>query len=42
MAGVVTCGDNSTMMRSVAMAVMSGNVAGAMSNSELAGEEFKK
>lgn len=39
-AGVFACGDNSNMMRSVAQAVYSGNVAGAMVNAELVKEEF--
>lgn len=39
-AGVYACGDNTTMMRSVAFAVYAGNVTGAMVNSELCGEQF--
>lgn len=39
-AGIFACGDNSTMMRSVAAAVASGNMAGAMANAELTGEQF--
>lgn len=38
--GVYACGDNSTMMRSVASAVYSGNVTGAMVNAELVKEDF--
>jgi thioredoxin reductase len=38
--GVYACGDNSTRMRSVAAAVASGNLAGAMVNAELAKERF--
>ena len=38
--GVFACGDNSTMMRSVAHAVYSGNVTGAMVNRELTEENF--
>lgn len=38
--GVFACGDNSNMMRSVAQAVYSGNIAGAMVNAELVKEEF--
>lgn len=38
--GVFSCGDNSNMMRSVANAVASGNLAGAMVNMELTGEQF--
>lgn len=38
--GVFACGDNSNMMRSIANAVYSGNLAGAMVNSELTGEKF--
>ncbi|WP_339925632.1 NAD(P)/FAD-dependent oxidoreductase [uncultured Cyclobacterium sp.] len=36
--GVLACGDNSSMMRSVAIAVYSGNVAGAVVNHELTQE----
>jgi len=39
-AGIFACGDNSNAMRSVANAVYSGNLAGAMINSELTGEKF--
>ncbi|WP_261511146.1 NAD(P)/FAD-dependent oxidoreductase [Chryseobacterium paludis] len=38
--GVYACGDNSSMMRSVANAVGSGNTVGAMVNKELIEEEF--
>lgn len=38
--GVYACGDNSSMMRSVANAVYSGNFAGAMANKELTDEQF--
>ncbi|MBK6266258.1 NAD(P)/FAD-dependent oxidoreductase [Marivirga sp. S37H4] len=38
--GVFACGDNSSMMRSVANAVYTGNVAGAMVNGELVKETF--
>lgn len=38
--GVFVCGDNSSMMRSVANAVMTGNVAGAMVNMELVADCF--
>lgn len=38
--GVFACGDCSSMMRSVATAVYTGNVAGAMVNKELCEEEF--
>ncbi|UHO39163.1 NAD(P)/FAD-dependent oxidoreductase [Chryseobacterium capnotolerans] len=38
--GVFACGDNTTMMRSVANAVAQGNFAGAMVNKELSEEEF--
>lgn len=38
--GVFACGDNATMMRSVANAVAQGNFTGAMVNRELSGEEF--
>lgn len=38
--GVFACGDNSTMMRSVATSVASGNLAGAMVNAELTNEQF--
>ncbi|WP_315054692.1 NAD(P)/FAD-dependent oxidoreductase [Chryseobacterium indoltheticum] len=38
--GVFVCGDNSSMMRSVSSAVMTGNVAGAMVNMELVTDCF--
>lgn len=38
--GVFACGDNTTMMRSVANAVAQGNLTGAIVNKELAEEEF--
>ena len=38
--GLFVCGDNSSMMRSVSNAVMTGNVAGAMVNAELTAESF--
>ncbi|MDO6435697.1 NAD(P)/FAD-dependent oxidoreductase [Flavitalea sp. BT771] len=38
--GVYACGDNSNMMRSVALAVSSGNVAGAVINGKLVEENF--
>lgn len=38
--GVFACGDNSNMMRSVANAVASGNLAGAIVNKELTDERF--
>lgn len=38
--GVFVCGDNSSMMRSVSNAVMTGNVAGAMGNMELVTDCF--
>jgi thioredoxin reductase len=38
--GVFACGDNSAMMRSVANAVYSGNLTGAMVNKELTDEQF--
>ena len=38
--GVFACGDNSSMMRSVANAVAAGNFAGAVINRELATERF--
>ena len=37
---IYACGDNSNMMRSVANAVYSGNLTGAVVNAELAGEQF--
>lgn len=40
MDGVFACGDNSAMMRSVANAVYTGNLVGAMVNGELAMEGF--
>lgn len=39
-AGIYACGDNSSMMRSVANAVYTGNLAGAMVNRELTDENF--
>ncbi len=39
-AGVYACGDNTTMMRSVANAVSAGNMTGAVVNNELIEEEF--
>lgn len=39
-AGVFACGDNSSPMRSVAMAVASGSMTGAMVNHELISESF--
>lgn len=38
--GVYACGDNVTMMRSVATAIAQGNFAGAMVNKELVDEHF--
>ncbi|RYF40659.1 MAG: NAD(P)/FAD-dependent oxidoreductase, partial [Cytophagaceae bacterium] len=38
--GVYACGDNTNMMRSVANAVYSGNLAGAIVNKELTDERF--
>ncbi|REC49618.1 NAD(P)/FAD-dependent oxidoreductase [Chryseobacterium pennipullorum] len=38
--GVIACGDNVTMMRSVANAVAQGNFAGAVVNKDLADEAF--
>lgn len=38
--GVFACGDNSAMMRSVANAIASGNVTGAIVNKELTDEAF--
>nr|WP_299780835.1 NAD(P)/FAD-dependent oxidoreductase [uncultured Formosa sp.] len=38
--GIFACGDNSTMMRSVAIAVSSGNITGAVINNELTQERF--
>jgi thioredoxin reductase len=38
--GIYACGDNSTMMRSVANAVYSGNLAGAVVNGDLTSEQF--
>lgn len=40
MEGVFACGDNSSMMRSVANAVATGSFAGAVVNKELANEQF--
>ncbi|MCJ7933026.1 MAG: NAD(P)/FAD-dependent oxidoreductase [Chryseobacterium sp.] len=39
--GVFACGDNVTMMRSVANAVAQGNFAGAVANKELSEEDFE-
>jgi thioredoxin reductase len=39
--GIYACGDNCSMLRSVANAVHSGNLAGAMVNRELVEESFK-
>lgn len=39
-AGIFACGDNASMMRSVAYAVATGNIAGAMVNHEITEEEF--
>ena len=39
-AGIYACGDNSSPMRSVAYAVATGNIAGAMINKELCEEQF--
>lgn len=38
--GLFACGDNSSMMRSVANAVYTGNIAGVMVNKELTDEQF--
>lgn len=38
--GIYACGDNTNMMRSVANAVYSGNLAGAAVNAELTNEQF--
>lgn len=38
--GIFACGDNASMMRSVANAVAMGTMAGAMANSEMIMEEF--
>lgn len=38
--GLLVCGDNSAMMRSVSNAVMTGSVAGAMVNMELVADDF--
>lgn len=38
--GVFACGDNTTMMRSVANAIHSGNLTGAIVNKELTEEQF--
>ncbi|SDF45035.1 NAD(P)/FAD-dependent oxidoreductase [Cellulophaga baltica] len=38
--GVFACGDNSTLMRSVAIAVSGGNISGAVVNNELTQEFF--
>ncbi len=37
---IYVCGDNSNMMRSIANAVSSGNIAGAIVNGELVNEQF--
>jgi thioredoxin reductase len=37
---IYVCGDNSNMMRSVANAVSSGNIAGALANGEFINEQF--
>jgi thioredoxin reductase len=39
-ANVFACGDNTTMMRSVACAVSTGNIAGAVLNNDMTEEEF--
>jgi thioredoxin reductase len=39
-AGVYACGDNSSMMRSIATSVYSGNLAGAMVNKLITDEQF--
>ncbi len=38
--GIFACGDNSSLMRSVANAVSTGNLAGALANKELCEEDF--
>lgn len=38
--GVYTCDDNSNIMRSIANAVHSGNLTGAVANGELTNEQF--
>ena len=38
--GVFACGDNTSMMRSVANAVYSGNMAGVVASKELIADEF--
>nr|MBP6577859.1 NAD(P)/FAD-dependent oxidoreductase [Chryseobacterium sp.] len=38
--GLLACGDNSSPMRSIANAVYTGNLVGAMVNAELVGERF--
>jgi thioredoxin reductase len=38
--GIYACGDNSSMMRSVANAVATGNIAGAVLNNDLTAERF--
>lgn len=38
--GVFACGDNTTMLRSIAQAVHSGNLTGAIVNNELTEEQF--
>lgn len=39
--GVMACGDNASPLRSVANAVASGNIVGAMTNNQLTEEEFE-
>ena len=39
--GIYACGDNTSMMRSVANAVGTGSIAGVVANRELIEEEFK-
>lgn len=38
--GIFACGDNSSMMRSVSIAVSSGTITGAIVNHELTQENF--
>jgi thioredoxin reductase len=38
--GIYACGDNSSIMRSIAYAVSTGNIAGSMANMELTNENF--
>ncbi len=40
--GIYACGDNSNMMRSIANAVYSGNLTGAVVNGELSQEQFNR